>query len=72
MRLCYNQEPSHAPPPKIHPWLPTTTERALGLDTRRAYLGMVELADPFRLLEPWECEDFLCIYYKGRLEAFRC
>lgn len=40
--------------------------RALGVDTSRGYLEMNELPDPFRLLEPWECEDFLCIY-KARL-----
>jgi hypothetical protein len=42
--------------------------QALGLDTGRGYLEMDELPRPFRLLEPWECEDFLCIY-KTRLEA---
>ena len=36
--------------------------RALGLDTSRSYLEMDELPRPLRLLEPWECEDFLCIY----------
>lgn len=36
--------------------------QALGLDTSRGYLEMAELPKPFRLLEPWECEDFLCIY----------
>ena len=36
--------------------------KALGLDTSRAYLEMDDLPEPFRLLEPWECEDFLCIY----------
>ena len=44
---------------------------ALGLDTSRGYLEMDELRRPFRLLEPWECEDFLCIY-KARLEGLRC
>ncbi len=36
--------------------------RALGLDTRRGILEPKELPTPFRSLEPWECEDFLCIY----------
>ncbi len=36
--------------------------KAMGLDTRRGYVEMDELPGPFRLLEPWECEDFLCIY----------
>lgn len=40
--------------------------RALGLDTSRGFLEMDELPKPFRVLEPWECEDFLCIY-KARL-----
>ncbi len=40
--------------------------KALGLGTSRGYLEMDELPAPFRLLEPWECEDFLCIY-KSRL-----
>ena len=36
--------------------------KALDLDTGRGYLAMDELPEPFRRLEPWECEDFLCIY----------
>jgi hypothetical protein len=49
-----------------------TTEGAkpLGRETRRGYLEMDELTWPLRLLEPWECEDFLCIY-KARLAVVR-
>lgn len=39
---------------------------ALLILTSGEYLEMDELPEPFRLLEPWECEDFLCIY-KDRL-----
>jgi hypothetical protein len=48
----------------------TKGARALGLDTSRGYLEMDDLPKPFRLLEPWECEDFLCIF-KGRLAALK-
>jgi hypothetical protein len=44
--------------------------RALGLDTSRGYLEMDNLPGPLHLLEPWECEDFLCIY-KARLAALK-
>jgi len=44
--------------------------RALGLETSRGSLEMDELPWPLRLLEPWECEDFLCIY-KARLAVVR-
>ncbi len=35
---------------------------ALSLDTSRGILEPDDLPMPFYLLEPWECEDFLCIY----------
>ena len=44
--------------------------QALGLDMSRGHLEMSELPKPFRLLEPWECEDFLCIY-KARLARLK-
>jgi len=44
--------------------------QALGLDTSRGHLEMSELPKPFRLLEPWECEDSLCIY-KARLARLK-
>ena len=44
--------------------------QALGLDTSRGHLEMSELPKPFRLLEPWECENFLCIY-KARLARLK-
>ena len=44
--------------------------KALGLDTSRGHLEMDELPGPFRLLEPWESEDFLCIY-KVRLAKLK-
>ena len=36
--------------------------KALGLDTSWGYLEMDELPKPLRLLNPGQCEDFLCIY----------
>jgi hypothetical protein len=36
--------------------------KALGLDTSRGYLEIGELPKPLGMLEPWECEDFMCIY----------
>ncbi len=44
--------------------------KTLGLDTSRGYVELDELPKPFRLLEPWECEDFLCIY-KARLAKLK-
>ncbi len=45
--------------------------KALGLTTPRRYLEMHELPKPFRRLEPWECEDFLCIYKTSLAELKR-
>lgn len=44
--------------------------RALGLNTKGGFLERKSLPSPLWRLEPWECEDFLCIY-KTRLERLR-
>ena len=44
-----------------------TGAKALGLKVDREYLAMDELPQPIQVLQPYEAEDFLCIY-KGQLK----